>query len=212
VSRKGVKKGAVLALLAVVALVGGAALMHWYDDTASHEPPVRSIAAQGDVTPNNAIQPAPAPSMQASQAVAPAPTTSASTSTSSSSGTESGDKRHRLMSLALARAHTGLEQNDLRMARSGIYWTLSLQPDNSDALGMKQDLLSRERARDAALKAARSCVGQERQQCVWQNANTALSIDSSSAGAKALVESSRGAKPPGVPSVPTNGTMGTMPQ
>ncbi|MEX3936634.1 hypothetical protein AB4Y32_33495 [Paraburkholderia phymatum] len=55
---------------------------------------------------------------------------------------------------------------------------------------MKMELVSRERARDAALKAARSCGGEERRQCVWQNAGNALSIDSSSAGAKALVEHS----------------------
>jgi hypothetical protein len=95
-----------------------------------------------------------------------------------------------------------LEKNDLRTARSGVYWALSLQPDNRDALLMKLDLVSRERARDAALKAARSCAGEERRQCVWQNASNALSIDSSSTGAKALVEhsnvdSGKTVKPPG---------------
>ncbi|SIT37075.1 conserved hypothetical protein [Paraburkholderia piptadeniae] len=101
-----------------------------------------------------------------------------------------GGRHHRLISLALARAHDGLEKNDLRTARSGVYWALSLQPDNRDALLMKMELVSRERARDAALKAARSCAGEERRQCVWQNASNALSIDSSSTGAKALVEHS----------------------
>lgn len=109
-----------------------------------------------------------------------------------------GDKRQRLMSLALARAHSGLENNDLHTARSGIYWALSLQSDNREAFTLKQDLLSRQAARDAALKAARSCVGQERRQCVWHNASNALSIDSSSAEAKALVESSKAAKPTGL--------------
>ena len=94
------------------------------------------------------------------------------------------------MSLALARAHDGLDRNDLRAARSGVYWALSMQPDNRDALLLKQDLVSRERARDAALKEARSCAGQERRQCVWQNANNALSIDSSSTEAQTLVKRS----------------------
>jgi hypothetical protein len=57
------------------------------------------------------------------------------------------DKNRRLMSLALARAHSGLEKNDLRMARSGVYWALSLQPNNSEAIKLEEDLLLRERAR-----------------------------------------------------------------
>jgi uncharacterized protein HemY len=48
------------------------------------------------------------------------------------------------MSLALARAHNGLNANDLRMARSGVYWALSLQPDNSEALMLKRELIARE--------------------------------------------------------------------
>jgi hypothetical protein len=36
------------------------------------------------------------------------------------------------------------------------------------------------------LQAARSCVVQERAMCAWQNANTALSIDSSSNEAKGI--------------------------
>jgi len=52
------------------------------------------------------------------------------------------------MSLALARAHAGLDKNDLRMARSGVYWALSLQPRNSEALSLKQELLMRQTARE----------------------------------------------------------------
>ncbi|MEM5389489.1 hypothetical protein VSR68_38915 [Paraburkholderia phymatum] len=112
-----------------------------------------------------------------------------------SQNSTSSDKGHegeqlRLRSLALARAHGGLQKNDLHTARSGVYWALSLQPDNREALLLKVDLISRERARDAALTAARSCVEPERRQCVWQNASNALSIDSSSTEAKALVKHS----------------------
>jgi hypothetical protein len=99
----------------------------------------------------------------------------------------SADKNQKLLPLALARAHDGLRKNNLQLARSGIFWALSLQPDNPEALRLKQDLLSRESDRNAALKAARSCVVQERAICAWQNANTALSIDSSSNEAKGLV-------------------------
>ncbi|WP_206997778.1 hypothetical protein [Trinickia mobilis] len=57
-----------------------------------------------------------------------------------------GDRRSKLLSLALARAHDGLDKNDLRKARSGVYWALSLEHDNREALSLKQELLSRERA------------------------------------------------------------------
>ncbi|HEY3637627.1 MAG TPA: zinc ribbon domain-containing protein [Rhizomicrobium sp.] len=133
-----------------------------------------SGAAQGSITPQSptavqdpatAAAPAAAASSVASvQAVAPAipdrETHSQNEKASSPSSTASnkgyGDRNHRLMSLALARAHSGLEKNDLAMARSGIYWALSLQPDNSEALMLKQDLLSRQKARDAGLHAART--------------------------------------------------------
>jgi len=63
-------------------------------------------------------------------------------------------KNQRLMTLALARARTGLEKNDLRMARSGVYWALPLEHDNSEALMLKQQLLSRERGRASPSDAA----------------------------------------------------------
>jgi hypothetical protein len=83
----------------------------------------------------------------------------ASSPNSTASDKGDRDKNHRLMSLALARAHGGLEKNDLAAARSGIYWALSLQPNNSEALALKQDLLSREKARNAALHSARAGSG-----------------------------------------------------
>ncbi|MEX3957579.1 hypothetical protein [Trinickia sp. EG282A] len=85
------------------------------------------------------------------QAAEPAPSLSRKES-SATSGKYSA-KNQRLMSLALARAHNGFEKNDLRMARSGVYWALSLQPDNSEALSLKQELLARERGHVAASKA-----------------------------------------------------------
>jgi uncharacterized protein HemY len=68
----------------------------------------------------------------------------ASSSGSTLSTKDYGERNRRLMSLALARAHNGLNENDLRMARSGVYWALSLQPDNSEALKLKQELIARE--------------------------------------------------------------------
>jgi hypothetical protein len=212
------KKGAALMLLAAVVLFGGAVLLHRSDDTDTREQRARSSTVQGSVTSNEMNHPNPTgqkpittgavPPANVTSSATPAATAStvapppSQTSFSGSRNEEApsqnsmlsdkgyGDKRHRLISLALARAHGGLEKNDLHTARSGVYWALSMQPDNRDALLLKQDLVSRERARDAALKAARSCVGEERRQCVWQNASNALSIDSSSAEAQALVKRS----------------------
>jgi hypothetical protein len=108
---------------------------------------------------NRARQPVAAPAM--SQAAPPAGITQQAAEPSpppsrKGNSTTSGKynaKNQRLMSLALARAHNGFEKNDLRMARSGVYWALSLQPDNSEALSLKQELLARERGRVAASKA-----------------------------------------------------------
>jgi hypothetical protein len=44
------------------------------------------------------------------------------------------------------------------MARSGIFWALSLQHDNSEALMLKQELLSRERERNTSSTATRGSV------------------------------------------------------
>jgi hypothetical protein len=96
--------------------------------TASTPSPPRTPAAAASApsTAVAAIPPSPAPS--------PAPSDAAH-----------GDRRSRLLSLALARAHDGLDKNDLRKARSGVFWALSLQRDNSEALALKQELLAREK-------------------------------------------------------------------
>ncbi|SAL57404.1 hypothetical protein AWB70_05040 [Caballeronia cordobensis] len=178
--RRGMKKGAVLTLAAAFVLIGSG-LSYWIRNHDAHEEPTRSIGAQGMVTSNDLNQPAQAP------AVPQAPTIAPRSEAPPPSDKASADKNQKLMPLALARARDGLGKNNLQLARSGISWALSLQPDNPEALRLKQDLLSRETVRNAALKAARSCVVQERAMCAWQNANTALSIDSSSNEAKGLI-------------------------
>ncbi|WP_250519111.1 hypothetical protein [Caballeronia sp. ATUFL_M1_KS5A] len=179
--RRSMKKGAVLTLAAAFVLIGGSGLLFSIQSHDAQEEPTRSIAARGMVTSNDLNQPAQARTMPKVPAIAP------SSEVPPPSDKVSADKNLKLMALALARAHDGLQKNNLQLARSGISWALSLQPDNPEALRLKQDLLSRERARNAALQAARSCVVQERAMCAWQNANTALSIDSSSNEAKGLV-------------------------
>ena len=204
---RSVKKSAMLTLLAAVVLVGGAVGLRWYNHADTREPQLTSGSAQGIVSSNGLSNPTQAPATPEAPAIAQSPEATqgaitppgpqnaqnaqneeAPSPAPALSDKGHDDKHHKLISLALARAHGGLEKNDLRMARSGVYWALSLEPDNREALVLKQDLISRERARDAALKAARSCVVQDQRQCAWQNANSALAIDSSSTGAKALVE------------------------
>jgi len=177
------KNGPLLFLAVAFVLIGGSVLLYWIQNHNTREELTRSIAARGIVTSNVLSQSAPAPTMPQVPTIAP------SSEAPPRSDKASADKNQESipLALALARAHDGLGKNNLQLARSGIFWALSLQPDNPEALRLKQDLLSRERARNAALKAARGCVVQERAMCAWQNANTALSIDSSSHEAKGLV-------------------------
>jgi hypothetical protein len=131
--------------------------------TALQDPATAAAVAAAAIA-SSAAPAAAASSVASAQPVAPAipdrethwQDEKASSPNSTASNKGYGDRNHRLMSLALARAHSGLEKNDLAMARSGIYWALSLQPDNSEALMLKQDLLSRQKARDAGLHAART--------------------------------------------------------
>ncbi|WP_250504673.1 hypothetical protein [Caballeronia sp. AZ7_KS35] len=175
------KKGEVLALAVTFVLVSVSAVLYWIQNHDRHEEPTRTIAAQGMVTSNDLNQPAQPTTMP------PVPTIAPSTEAPPPNDEASADNDQKLIPLALARARDGLGKNNLQLARSGIFWALSLQANNPEVLRLKQDLLSRERARNAALKAARSCVVQQRAMCAWQNANTALLIDSSSNEAKGLV-------------------------
>ena len=81
-----------------------------------------------------------------------------------------------------------LAKNDLSGARASLSGVLATDPRNGYALSLRDQLASREQARDASLNAARACVVQSRWHCVWHNAGTALSIDASSTEAKALVD------------------------
>lgn len=91
-------------------------------------------------------------------------------------------------SYALNSAQAQLSKSDLRGARASLARVLSADPHNGEALALRDQLLSREQARDASLSEAHSCVVQSRWNCVWHNAGKALSIDASSTEAKALVD------------------------
>lgn len=93
---------------------------------------------------------------------------------------------------SVARALDGVQarlaKNDLRGARATLSSVLASDPRNGYAQSLRDQLVSREQARDTALNAARACVVQSRWNCVWHNAGSALSVDASSTEAKALVD------------------------
>ncbi|MGV2291790.1 zinc-ribbon domain-containing protein [Trinickia sp. YCB016] len=90
----------------------------------------------------------------------------------------------------LATARSDLDENNLAGARAALSKALDKAPANSDALMLRQDLASREHARDAALNKARACLEQHQWKCAWHSAGNALSIDSSSTEASALEQRS----------------------
>jgi hypothetical protein len=152
------------------ATVGASAAAHASTLSAAAVPPVAPD------TNDDATAKRPSGSTDSVAAIERAPSGSASAQTARSSSARSqsepasaratagdkryGDKNRRLMALALARAHTGLQNNDLRMARSGVFWALSLQPDNSEALALKQALLAREKAAAGAREKAAASARQ----------------------------------------------------
>ncbi|MDG0025766.1 hypothetical protein [Trinickia sp. Y13] len=92
------------------------------------------------------------------------------------------------MTRTLDGVQTRLAKNDLSGARASLAGVLAADPHNGYALSLRDQLASREQARDASLNAARACVVQSRWHCVWHNAGAALSVDASSTEAKALVD------------------------
>lgn len=131
-----------------------------------------------------------------------APARAASTPIQPAPGEIRGERRAAWSARFVETAQESLAKSNLAATRRAIAAALAAQPDNSEAFMLQQDLHSRERARDAALSAARACVVQQQWNCAWHHAGNALSIDSSSVEAKALVErsiveSGAAAKPPG---------------
>lgn len=96
--------------------------------------------------------------------------------------------RAALASRTLDGVQARMAKNDLSGARASLAGVLATDPSNGYALSLREQLVSREQARDASLNAARACVVQSRWHCVWHNAGAALSVDASSTEAKALVD------------------------
>jgi hypothetical protein len=143
---------------------------------AEPQPKAPAPTARSHVTAHDVAQPRFAESRPpARSAAAPAP------DASRDNGVAGRD-------LAIARA--ALEENDLAQAHAALTRALDEDPANSEAFTLRQDLRSREQARDADLHTARACLARRQWTCAWHSAGNAQSIDSSSTEASALVERS----------------------
>jgi hypothetical protein len=165
--------------------------------------PAAKLPSVPPVAPS-AVAP-PAPTAPARVAPVPVPRTAPSTSvtqalapplpqgpiaqapTPSAEPKAPADERPKAAPRGLQAARESLQKNNLKDAKAALADVLAAQPDNSEALRLRRDLQSREQSRDASLRIAHGCERQQSWTCVWHNAGDALTIDTSSADAKALV-------------------------
>ncbi|WP_429358482.1 hypothetical protein [Paraburkholderia sp. GAS32] len=84
-------------------------------------------------------------------------------------------------------ARANLQQNNLSATKARLAAAIAAQPDNPDALHMRDTVTAREQERDALLSVARGCGYVARWACVWHKAGDALQVDSSSKEAQRLL-------------------------
>ncbi|WP_246288047.1 hypothetical protein [Paraburkholderia sediminicola] len=84
-------------------------------------------------------------------------------------------------------ARANLQQNNLSATKARLAAAIAAQPDNPDALRMRETVTAREQQRDALLSVARGCGYVARWACVWHKAGDALQVDSSSKEAQRLL-------------------------
>ncbi|MBC8749906.1 MULTISPECIES: hypothetical protein [Paraburkholderia] len=89
---------------------------------------------------------------------------------------------------ALQVARTAFRTNDLSAAQAALAAAQTLQPGNSDAQGLADQMRPLVQRRDTALQAAQACVAQQTWPCARQHANEALAIDSGNDAAKVILE------------------------
>ena len=164
----------------------------------AQQPPAPTASTK-DHEPAHVAQRSPVPTPSAKGHV-PAPTASQRRLAESRSNAEAQSataaptihepRNNDLTAPYLATARTDLDENNLAGARAALTKALDKGPANSDALMLRQDLASREHARDAALNKARACLAEHSWKCAWHSAGNALSIDSSSEEASALEQRS----------------------
>jgi hypothetical protein len=145
-------------------------------------PSLPRTQASAQAAPAPAAAPA-KPAAQPVQAAAQAPAQTAI----AAAAPEAADHRGKAVPRDLQSIQASLQKNDLTDARAALNDVIAAQPDNPDAQRIRQELQTREQARDAALRTARGCAQQGQWTCVWHNAGDALSADTGSAEAKSLV-------------------------
>ncbi|MGF6661506.1 hypothetical protein QF000_003151 [Paraburkholderia atlantica] len=89
---------------------------------------------------------------------------------------------------ALQAARTAFRASDLSAAQAALAAAQTLQPGNSDAQALADQMRPLVQRRDTALQAAQACVAQQSWPCARQHANEALAIDSSNDAAKVILE------------------------
>jgi hypothetical protein len=89
---------------------------------------------------------------------------------------------------ALQVARTAFRASDLSSAQAALAAAQTLQPGNSDAQGLADQMRPLLQRRDTALQAAQACVAQQSWPCARQHANEALAIDSGNDAAKVIIE------------------------
>ncbi|WP_118181454.1 hypothetical protein [Paraburkholderia phosphatilytica] len=91
----------------------------------------------------------------------------------------------------LAAARSDLEENNLTGAHAALNRALNAGASGNEALALREDLRSREQARDAALNTARACLERHAYKCAWHNAGDAASMDAGSTEATAIEQRAR---------------------
>lgn len=89
---------------------------------------------------------------------------------------------------AVQSARLALRANDLSSAQAALGAAQTLQPGNSDAQDLAEELKPLLARRDAALQAAQTCAAALSWPCARQHANDALAIDTGNETAKSILE------------------------
>lgn len=112
---------------------------------------------------------------------------------------------------ALQVARSAFRASDLSSAQAALAAAQTLQPGNSDAQSLSDQMRPLLQRRDTALQAAQTCVAQQSWPCARQHANEALAIDSGNDAAKVIIERVIRETGWSAPPPPRAGTTGAAP-
>ncbi|WP_233855258.1 hypothetical protein [Paraburkholderia sp. HD33-4] len=176
-----------IAPLASAPVIAQAQTAHAPASARPAPPPVTELAAKpAPVVPSAPVIPAPpaAPPMAAAP-VRPAPPPAAPPIAAIPARPA---PQFRDAGQALQVARNAFRANDLSAAQAALVAAQTLQPGNSDAQGLADQMRPLVQRRDIALQAAQACAAQQSWPCARQHANDALAIDSGNDAAKVILE------------------------